>query len=62
MTYERKSHRALASARSALHRWNNGDTCIREGAGAGPYGAMRYYRDEQKGYDYKPGSCPGGPT
>lgn len=23
------------------------------------YGAMRYYRDGQKGYDYKPGTCPG---
>ena len=53
--------------RSGLHRWENGDTCIRcglhrEGAGAGPYGAMRYYRDDQKGYDYKPGSCPGEST
>lgn len=44
------------------HRWKNGDACLRcglrrEGAGAGPYGAMRYYRDEQKGVDYKAGPC-----
>ena len=52
--------------RSGKHRWtaNNGDTCSacglhREGAGAGPYGAMRYYRDTDSGYTYKPGACPG---
>jgi len=44
------------------HRWNNGDTCLdcglrREGAGAGPYGSMRYYRDEETGAQYKPGPC-----
>lgn len=44
------------------HRWENGDTCKncglhREGAGAGPYGAMRYYRDDSTSYDYKAGTC-----
>ena len=44
------------------HRWNGSDTCAdcglhREGAGAGPYGAMRYYRDDERGASYKPGPC-----
>jgi len=46
------------------HRWaaNNGDRCAdcglnREGAGHGPYGAMRYYFDSGKGYDYKAPPC-----
>lgn len=44
------------------HRWENGNTCKdcglhREGAGYGPYGAMRYYRDYSTFYDYKPGAC-----
>ncbi len=50
------------------HKWDadNGDTCSRcglhrEGAGAGHYGAMRYYRDGSKSYEYKPGPCPGKP-
>lgn len=49
--------------RQKRHRWNNGDTCLdcglhREGAGSGPYGSMRYYRDGQAGpRDYKPGPC-----
>jgi hypothetical protein len=44
------------------HRWNNGDTCAgcglhREGAGHGPYGAMRYYRDGDRERLYSPGPC-----
>lgn len=47
------------------HRWaaNNGDRCAdcglnREGAGHGPYGAMRYYFDsDRSGYDYKAPPC-----
>lgn len=48
------------------HSWtaNNGDTCSRcglhrEGAGYGPYGSMRYYRDDRIDCDYKAGPCPG---
>jgi hypothetical protein len=52
-----------------LHRWTDdgGSTCgacglHREGAGAGPYGAMRYYRDDARTtYDYKAGPCHGAP-
>ena len=51
------------SGRAKRHAWRGGDTCVdcglhREGAGYGPYGAMRYYRDGQSGVDYKPGNCP----
>jgi len=44
------------------HQWKNGDTCTvcglhREGAGAGPYGAMRYYRDGDTERQLKAGPC-----
>ena len=44
------------------HTWRNGDVCVtcglhREGAGYGPYGAMRYYRGQELGCSYKPGPC-----
>lgn len=58
-------HRTV-DTKPGKHRWDaaNDDTCSRcglhrEGAGAGPYGAMRYYRDGSTSYDYKPGPCPG---
>jgi hypothetical protein len=49
-------------AKPKRHVWKNSDTCVRcklhrEGAGAGPYGAMRYYRDGSRAYGYKPGPC-----
>lgn len=59
---------AVVRPTSNRHAWtaDSGDTCAkcglrREGMGAGPYGAMRYYRDDGKTYDYKAGPCPGVP-
>jgi hypothetical protein len=51
-----------ASAPPRKHRWKNSDRCAvcglnREGAGAGPYGSMRYYRDGEMGRAYNAGQC-----
>lgn len=51
-----------ANAPPRKHRWKNGDRCTvcglnREGAGAGPYGSMRYYRDNETGRAYTAGPC-----
>jgi len=62
------SHALSGGGRLKRHRWaaNNGDRCAdcglnREGAGYGPYGAMRYYFDSGKGgYDYKAPPCRSG--
>ena len=52
----------MSKSSNPRHRWKNTDRCSRcglrrEGAGAGPYGAMRYYREDGKGYDYKAPLC-----
>ena len=45
------------------HRWKGTSTCEycglhREGAGYGPYGSMRYYRDSGDAWLGSPGQCP----
>jgi len=49
---------------SQRHRWNGGATCAvcglrREAAGEGSYGAVQYYRDEERGRRAVAGPCVG---
>ncbi len=44
------------------HSWDSGDTCRRcglhrEAAGVGPYGSLRFWRDDETGYKDRPGEC-----